>query len=379
MPAAAFANAYDDTLREYRTTGAVNGCGYTSAELAQAKTQTPKNIKDVAPGYPAQLAVAAAKRAKGCTKAEEKAANTTTAAAGATTGTTGTGTTATGTTGTGAATQPPATTTIAPNATTTAATPAPVPAPATTRCACACHAVDGLAQGRAPCPHRRRGAAGHAARAVGVRALVGVGAALARALAPRHGGGRLARERGVGRVHRLAAPRSLGMAVSLRPLATEHLDDVTALLDDPDVLRFTRLPVPPPPGYARQWLERYAAGRLDGTREAFAALDDDGRFVGLALAVDIDREGREVELGYITAPAARGRGVATAMLDELTRWAFDELGALRVTLIIDVENGASSKVAERCGYVLEGVMRSSYLKDDVRVDAGLWSRLPADP
>ncbi|HEX6696103.1 MAG TPA: GNAT family N-acetyltransferase [Solirubrobacteraceae bacterium] len=169
------------------------------------------------------------------------------------------------------------------------------------------------------------------------------------------------------------------MAVSLRPLAAEHLDDVTALFDDADVLRFTRLPVPPPPGYARTWLERYEAGRLDGTREAFAALDDDGRFVGLALAVDIDREGREVELGYITAPAVRGRGIATAMLDELTRWAFDELGALRVTLIIDVENRGSSKVAERCGYVLEGVMRSSYVKDDVRVDAGLWSRLPTDP
>ena len=169
------------------------------------------------------------------------------------------------------------------------------------------------------------------------------------------------------------------MPVSLRPLAAEHLDDVTALFDDPDVLRFTRLPVPPPPGYARQWLERYEEGRLDGTREAFAALDDDGRFVGLALAVDIDLEGREVELGYITAPAARGRGVATGMLDALTRWAFDELGALRVTLIIDVENRGSSKVAERCGYVLEGVMRSSYLKDDVRVDAGLWSRLPSDP
>jgi RimJ/RimL family protein N-acetyltransferase len=169
------------------------------------------------------------------------------------------------------------------------------------------------------------------------------------------------------------------MGVSLRPLAAEDLDDVGALFDDPDVLRFTRLPVPPPPGYARTWYERYEAGRLEGTREAFAALDDDGRFAGLALAVDIDREGREVELGYITAPAARGRGVATGMLDELTRWAFDELGALRLTLIIDVENRASARVAERCGYVLEGVMRSSYLKDDVRVDAGLWSRLPTDP
>jgi cobalamin biosynthesis Mg chelatase CobN len=132
MPAAALANAYDDTLREYRTTGAVNGCKYTAAQLAQAKTQTPKNIKDVAPGYPAQLAVAAAKRAKGCTKAEEKAANTTTSAAGATTGTTGTGTTAPGAASTATATQPPATTTIAPDATTTAATPAPAPAPAVT-------------------------------------------------------------------------------------------------------------------------------------------------------------------------------------------------------------------------------------------------------
>jgi cobalamin biosynthesis Mg chelatase CobN len=132
MPAAALANAYDDTLRDYRTTGAVNGCKFTAEQLAQAKTQTPKNIKDVAPGYPAQLAVAAAKRAKGCTKAEEKAANTTTSAAGATTGTTGTGTTAPGAASTATATQPPATTTIAPNATTTAATPAPAPAPATT-------------------------------------------------------------------------------------------------------------------------------------------------------------------------------------------------------------------------------------------------------
>jgi cobalamin biosynthesis Mg chelatase CobN len=135
MPAAALANAYDDTLREYRTTGAVNGCGYTAAQLAEAKAQTPKNIKDVAPGYPVQLAAAAAKRAKGCTQAEEKAAKTTMAAAGATTATTGTGTTAPGTTDTGAATQPPATTTIAPNATTTAAAPAAAtttaPAPAT--------------------------------------------------------------------------------------------------------------------------------------------------------------------------------------------------------------------------------------------------------
>jgi hypothetical protein len=134
MPAAALANAYDDTLKEYRTTGAVDGCKYSAAELSQAKDQTPKNINDIAPGYPAQLALAAAKRAKGCSASEEKSTSSSTAGAGAGTDTgsgsgTGTATQPPATdTGAGATSQPPATTTIAPNAPQTAATPAPAPA-----------------------------------------------------------------------------------------------------------------------------------------------------------------------------------------------------------------------------------------------------------
>ena len=48
-------------------------------------------------------------------------------------------------------------------------------------------------------------------------------------------------------------------------------------------------------------------------------------------------------------------------------------------LIIDVENAASSRVAERAGYTLEGVMRSILITPGVRRDAELWSRLPGDP
>ena len=43
-----------------------------------------------------------------------------------------------------------------------------------------------------------------------------------------------------------------------------------------------------------------------------------------------------------------------------------------------MENTASERVAERCGYVREGVMRSIFLKDGRRTDATLWSRLPSD-
>jgi RimJ/RimL family protein N-acetyltransferase len=164
----------------------------------------------------------------------------------------------------------------------------------------------------------------------------------------------------------------------LVPLAEEHLDAVGALLDDDDTLRFTRVPVPVPDDFPRTWLDAYEAGRRDGTRAAFAAIDADGEFVGLALAPDIDREGSEVELGYVVSPAARGRGVATRMLELLTRWAFDELGVLRIALIIDAANPASERVASRCGYTREGVMRSTHLKNGIRIDAGIWSRLASD-
>ena len=188
------------------------------------------------------------------------------------------------------------------------------------------------------------------------RALVGVGAALARALAPRDRGGRAGARapRGRSSPTGCVSAASRGGPPAAGAAGRRAPGDVDALLDDPDVLRFTRLPVAPPPDYARQWLDRYEAGRRDGTREAFAALDDDGRFLGLALAVGIESDAREVELGYIVAPAARGRGFAVAMLAELTRWAFAELKPLRITLIIDVENAVSSRVAERCGYVRRG-------------------------
>jgi RimJ/RimL family protein N-acetyltransferase len=168
--------------------------------------------------------------------------------------------------------------------------------------------------------------------------------------------------------------------IRLEPLVAAHAALLGPILDDADALRFTRIPEPPGPGFAEDWMARYGRGRAAGDAEGFAILDAaDGAFLGVALAPVIDREGREVELGYIVVPGARGRGVGTAALRQLTEWAFAELGALRILLIIDAANAPSRRVAERCGYVHEGTLRSSHLKQGIRIDAELWSRLPADP
>lgn len=167
--------------------------------------------------------------------------------------------------------------------------------------------------------------------------------------------------------------------VTLELFGERHLPALEAMLGDPDVLRFTRVPLPPPDDFAREWMARYEHARRDGTREAFAALDERGETVGLALAPEIDVAAREAELGYLVAPEARGRGFAQAMLRELTRWAFEDLGLLRVHLIIDVANGASLQVARRCGYLHEGTLRSTFVKPGApRADVTLWSRLASD-
>ena len=167
-------------------------------------------------------------------------------------------------------------------------------------------------------------------------------------------------------------------SLRLEPFAERHLPFIPALLADRDTLRFTRIPEPVPDGFPGRWYEMYEAGRRDGTREAFVAVDGTGAPLALALVPEIDARAGEAELGYIVWPEARGRGVATGALRLLTDWAFRERGIERAYLYISVDNDASKRVAERSEYIREGVLRSVYVKPGLREDMELWSRLRSD-
>jgi RimJ/RimL family protein N-acetyltransferase len=167
--------------------------------------------------------------------------------------------------------------------------------------------------------------------------------------------------------------------IELELFSADHLADMAALTHDPGVHRFTRVPVPVPPGFERTWLDRYEQARINGSGELFSILGAESReFLGLAMAAHINVEERTAELGYVVVPSARGRGVASAALQALTNWALDTLAIQRLELLISVENEPSKRVAARCGYVFEGVLRSVYFKQGRREDTEIWSRLPTD-
>jgi RimJ/RimL family protein N-acetyltransferase len=166
--------------------------------------------------------------------------------------------------------------------------------------------------------------------------------------------------------------------VRLEQLGPQHLEGLAMLGRDPAVQEFTYVPVPWPEGFERQWLERY--DQADGSRAGFAIVDEEsGEFLGMAALVTLDLDGRQAEAGYIVSPQARGRGVASRALSLLTEWALGELGLERVELRITDGNEPSMRVADKCGYVREGVLRSVHFKQGRRSDVVLYSRLAGDP
>ncbi|MBO3740090.1 GNAT family N-acetyltransferase [Actinoplanes flavus] len=144
--------------------------------------------------------------------------------------------------------------------------------------------------------------------------------------------------------------RLAGSGVVLREWRSEDLDDLVALLDEPDIARWTLMPSPFDVEAGLAYLRRARQGRVGGSRIQLAITTDGGPPLGEVLLFNVRSEQHEAELGYLVGRPYRRRGLASAALSLLTGYAFDALGLRRLLLRIDRGNTASTSVARRCGY-----------------------------
>jgi RimJ/RimL family protein N-acetyltransferase len=166
--------------------------------------------------------------------------------------------------------------------------------------------------------------------------------------------------------------------VLLRPWHEGDVPQMVEACQDPEIPLWTAVPDPYTEADARAWVRGDpVAGEPPGDRVSFAVaeLEDDAR---LLAAVSIQRifRGRTGEIGYWTAPWARGRGVMTRTVRLLASWAFREFELRRIELVIAVENEGSNRVAERAGFKCEGVLRQYRENKGVWRDHYMWSLLP---
>jgi RimJ/RimL family protein N-acetyltransferase len=83
-------------------------------------------------------------------------------------------------------------------------------------------------------------------------------------------------------------------------------------------------------------------------------------------------------VGYWLLSEARGKGFATRSVQLVSRWAFGKLGMARLSLTTEPSNDRSQRVAERSGFLKEGVLRSYEDIGGRRVDCVVFSLVPAD-
>ncbi|WP_212735674.1 GNAT family N-acetyltransferase [Herbidospora galbida] len=108
-------------------------------------------------------------------------------------------------------------------------------------------------------------------------------------------------------------------------------------------------------------------------------VERDGLAVGRVALRTVELELGLGEIAYWTLPEGRGRGGTTAAVSEVTRWAFDDLGLHRLELRHAIANPASCRVAERAGFVLEGILHSSLLHANGWHDMHLHARITTRP
>lgn len=93
--------------------------------------------------------------------------------------------------------------------------------------------------------------------------------------------------------------------------------------------------------------------------------------VGLILGQDIERV--SAEIGYWLGKPYWGRGIMSAALSASTQYAVQQFGLTRVFAIPFVDNIGSIRVLEKAGYVREGLMKQSAIKNGVVRDQYLYA------
>ena len=82
-----------------------------------------------------------------------------------------------------------------------------------------------------------------------------------------------------------------------------------------------------------------------------------GEFVAQVYIGVVNRDTPEFEIGYIADVDHEGQGYVTEAVKTALGFVFDHLHAHRVSLRCDTSNTRSQRLAERCGFTREGLLR----------------------
>ncbi|OEU97507.1 acetyltransferase [Streptomyces qinglanensis] len=193
----------------------------------------------------------------------------------------------------------------------------------------------------------------------------------------------------------------------LRPFEERDEAALAAACDDPDIQRFVPVPEPYTLKDAEEFVRGVSAngwredtmynfgvftrgapgdgadkggdGGADGGRAADGG-GPGGELVGSMglVRLSLHTAERQAELGFWTARGHRRKGYTAEAARAVADWAFSALGVERLEWLAQVENTGSRAVAQRLGFVEEGIARARIVHRGTRRDARVAALLPSD-
>ncbi len=162
---------------------------------------------------------------------------------------------------------------------------------------------------------------------------------------------------------------------TLRPFRASDVPARAVRFNDRTIARnFLSAPYPYLIKNAQEWFRRVRnmRRRKNQTWIGFA-IEIDGEYAGDINLYNI--AGHKAEMGYWLAREYWGCGIMTAVVKEITKFAFRELGLRRIYAHVFTFNIGSARVLEKAGYQFEGKLLKNVRKGDRLLDELLFAKV----
>lgn len=130
---------------------------------------------------------------------------------------------------------------------------------------------------------------------------------------------------------------------------------------------------------AHAWTSHCQDGWSRGEHFAFAIFDlDTGELLGGAGLNQRNHQHHSANLGYWVRQSRRGEGIAAHAAALVARFGFEQLGLIRIEIVVMPDNHASRRTAEKAGARFEAIARQRLRANGEGHDAAVYGLTPAD-
>lgn len=165
-----------------------------------------------------------------------------------------------------------------------------------------------------------------------------------------------------------------GLLLTDKPALLEHLSSK-------DVYNTTlNIPHPYSEADADWWLQKTISHNSNQVKAVSLAVRDvNAKLIGVVSADNLDLGStHKAEIGYWLARGYWGQAIMTDAVKAFVRYAFEELGLIKVVAHCFELNIGSARVLEKAGFKLEGRLRKHFRKDGKLLDARIYGLLKED-